>query len=376
LSTNVPAQAFSAQLSLSTATGSTVSNGAFYVVPNGVTCLNFDFISSVSLNGQFGGTIAPNDCAIVTFVMNAGQKIDLSTTFTPNGNVIYLQAPDGTQLNQENLLNGQDDIADTLPLTGNYFALIVNQAGSPLTINGYLYDNTDKLYSIDALNPITITTHYGQTARVQFAGTNNTHITLHATNITYPPVNGQFVLPASFSDASGGPIVAMSSQDQTEADNDLVFFQNDNYTMVIGPTPAAGSAYLQLLNDTNFGSCNYSLNEGPTITTAAYEYCVLSFNYTYPPSPTGIDIIAGVVPGEYNSYYKGCNAAAVAPDGSWIPYTTGGSTCPWFFEYSGQGVVLVFDPPLGTYTILFGDAAGARCVNTCTATMGAFFPPF
>ncbi len=223
LSTSVPAQAKSGPLSLSTPNGSGVSNTLFYVVPNGTTCLASDFSATVSLGGQFAGTIVPNHCALVSFNATSGQKIDLNTSFTADGGLVYLTSPDGTQLNAEQLSNGQDDIADTLPLTGTYMALIVNQNSSSFSISGTIFDNSDKFYTINdnSNSQITISTRYGQTAQVQFAGTNNEHITLQATNITYP----QTLLPATkFSSSSGFPVVALNSGDQNESSTDLFSF--------------------------------------------------------------------------------------------------------------------------------------------------------
>ncbi len=126
--------------------------------------------------------------------------------------------------------------------------------------------------------------------------------------------------------------------------------------MTIGPAQAAGSADLQLTNHGSIRDCGTIEGEdGPTITTQPNEYCEMSLDYT-DFSNTGLWIVAGIPWGGYDSYYKDCTAVAVAQDGSSISESPA-SPCP-DFSILLEPVILFVDPPLGTYSIIFGSRSG------------------
>lgn len=355
LSTSVPAQAVSALLSVTTTGGSASSNSIFYVVPDGMTCTSFDFTTTVALNGQFGGTIGANNCALVMFSANAGQKIDLSTNSSLAGSVVYLQGPDGSQVDYQYYGMGQNDLADVLPLTGNYVVLIINLNGVPLTLNGYVYDNSDEVYAATIGQPVTISTHYNQVARVTFAGGSGQHLLLSATNITYPAIEFTNVFPINFFTSTGKPIQAINfvgQGGQSEEEADLLLFQSDNDTMTVGPTLTAGGVtfIFSIVADRDCGS----LNDGFLVVTGPYQFCRMSFTYNGPIGQL-LDVYAQPLPNPPPAYYTLCDAALYDQNGAMVAVNLDDCGNP------GSNIVLEGAlPGVGTYTFVMGDAPSAR----------------
>jgi hypothetical protein len=318
LSVNVPPQATTGHISVTTAYGQALSNSDFFVVPNGISP------ASISIEGQtaIGGDavtasfITGSLVALYAFDGVAGQQVAVvATNNSLNSPTISILAPDGSTLASLQV-SGSTGFIDAQPLqvTGTYI-LMISSGSSAGQITVKLTNSTPASGEITIGGPaINETLATGQDAFLTFNGSREESISLSITGSTLNCPTISILAPIIVA-PDGQPITVFPNQSSlfslpvcgtADIINAYTLPITGSYTLFIDTGVSAGSATLQL--NTLAGTPGIMVG-GPPVTTvllaggaatlsftgaAGEEVSGLASNCTMTGSPVGIQAPNGL----------------------------------------------------------------------------------
>ncbi len=242
ISTSVPVVATSGHISVSTAIGTAISSGDFFVPPAPFQTADVVFTGRMTLSGT--GTITINTASkigLMLFDGTAGQRVSLllnNSTFTGcnsfSGTVI---APGGRQLVTANACNTTSlylEVPEVLPASGTYTIMVQGFTTGSLTVNSYnIPADVVKTISIGGAAVSATTTTPGQNAQLTFTGTVGQKVSLFLSSITYTGCNGT---TASIKSPDGTTIAAASECNSTTLYVDAQYLPlSGTYTILVDP---------------------------------------------------------------------------------------------------------------------------------------------
>ena len=179
-----------ARISVTTAGGTAVSRGDFFVTPSPFTAASVDFTARIARGETKALSVNATDrVALILFDGTAGQRVALqSTRNTISSSTVRVIKPDGTNLFNPTSLSGNWFVDTlTLPVTGTYTIVIDPDSTFTGTMNLTLHNVPANVTgALTAGCPaITVnTTTPGQNASLIFTGTAGQRISLDLTDVT------------------------------------------------------------------------------------------------------------------------------------------------------------------------------------------------
>jgi IPT/TIG domain len=186
LTTTVPSSVSSGHISVATPNGNAVSSQDFFIPFGFHVAADIGYTGRTTLGGSATITLSQaSKIGLLLFDASAGQHVSLQlsgSTFSTCA--MYIIDPKGNALVSSNCTSATTAVNNTaLPTTGTY-SIGVDPGAATGSVTVSLVPDLSGTITIDG-PPVTVTTVFGQDARLSFTATAGQRIAVYVTNTTY-----------------------------------------------------------------------------------------------------------------------------------------------------------------------------------------------